>query len=153
GPLPHCGDLVRERRSRGQARAAQPTRGAHRRDRWEAHVRLLGVREPRSRSVASRMRRTRPVNDRPCVAEHATLSHRGALHGPAEAIATLFALIETACGESQSEKEAGRYADSFRTNISTWESQIGAIAPSLGSGSPKSVAQSKLDQAETPTVS
>ena len=87
------------------------------------------------------------------MAEHGTLSCRGALRGAAVAIAILIALIATACGESKSEKEAGRYADSLCTNISTWESQIGAIAVSLGSGSPKSVAQSKLAHAETATVS
>src|SRR5262245_57938006 len=99
------------------------------------------------------MRRTRTVGNPPCVTEHGTLSRRGALYGAAVAIAILIALIATACGESKSEKEAGRYADSLCTTISTWESQIGTIAVSLGSGSPKSVAQSKLDQAETATVS
>src|SRR5262245_41777919 len=112
----------------------------------------MSLRKPRSRSVAPRMRRTRPVGDRPCVAEHATLSRCRALYGAAVAIAILIALIATACGESKSKKEAGRYADSLCTDISTWESQIGAIAVSLGSGSPKSVAQSKLDQAATATV-
>src|SRR5262245_9324724 len=113
----------------------------------------MSLRKPRRRSVAPRMRRTRPVGDRPCVAKPGTCSRRGALYGAAGAIAILIALIATACGESKSEKEAGRYADSLCTNISTWESQIGAIAVSLGSGSSKSVAQSKLDQAETATVS
>jgi hypothetical protein len=80
-------------------------------------------------------------------------SRRRALSLAAVAIAGILALIATACGENKAEKEAGRYADSLCTSISGWETQIGTIATSLGSGTPKSIAKAKLDQAATVTVS
>jgi hypothetical protein len=79
-------------------------------------------------------------------------SRRRALYVAAVVIAGLVAVITTACGESKSEKEAARYADSLCTDVAAWETQIGTIAASLGSGTPKSIAQTKLDQAASVTV-
>jgi hypothetical protein len=70
----------------------------------------------------------------------------------AVAFAAFFSLFATACGESRSQKEAGRYADSLCTDVSGWELKINGIVTSLDSGNPNSVAKAKLNRAAAGTV-
>ena len=54
--------------------------------------------------------------------------------------------------QSQSQKDANRYADNLCSDISSWEQEIGTIAASLDSGSAKSVARAKLNRAASVTT-
>jgi len=68
-------------------------------------------------------------------------------------IAVAFLLLgASACGESKSDQQAAKYADSLCTSISDWEQQVTTIASRLDAGSPKTVARTKLDEAATATV-
>jgi hypothetical protein len=64
----------------------------------------------------------------------------------------LLALISAGCGKSESQKQADQYADSLCTSISGWQQQINNIVATLTPGSPKQVAQTKLEQAKTATT-
>lgn len=87
------------------------------------------------------------------MARHQTLSVSPAPLGllKAAALAALVVVLATACGESKSDRDASRYADSLCTDIAGWETQIGGIATSLGAGSPKAIAKAKLNQAVVET--
>jgi hypothetical protein len=67
--------------------------------------------------------------------------------------ALVLALVAAGCGKSESQKQADQYADSLCTSISGWEQQVTSIASTLTTaGSPKQVAQAKLEQAKTATA-
>jgi hypothetical protein len=71
----------------------------------------------------------------------------------AAVLVALLALGAAACGESDSQKQADEYADSLCMSISDWQQQINNIVATLTPGSPKQVAQTKLEQAKAATVS
>ena len=68
------------------------------------------------------------------------------------AVSAFLLLGASACGESKSDEQAARYADSLCTSISGWEQQVTGIALQLGAGSPNAVARTKLDEAANATV-
>src|SRR5262245_27079770 len=103
------------------------------------------LRRPRSGSGGSRTRRRARSGDRLVMPRtHTYTPHRTRLAlAAAAAVVALLALVAAGC-ESRADKEAGRYADSFCTDISTWEHQVGGIAATLDTRSPGTVARRKL---------
>jgi hypothetical protein len=98
------------------------------------------------------MRDRRPPGDRPAMTTHAPSIHRAPLLA-AVAVTILVALLVSACGESQAQKDANLYADNLCSDISSWQQEIVIIAESLDSGTAKSVAKAKLDRAAAVTSS
>jgi hypothetical protein len=79
-------------------------------------------------------------------------TRRSLVAAAAVAGAAIILLVASACGESQSEKDASQYADSLCTSISGWETHITSIASRLDTGSPAAVTQAKLNDAAASTV-
>jgi hypothetical protein len=63
----------------------------------------------------------------------------------------LLALAAAGCGKSESQKQADQYADSLCTSISGWEQEVTNIVATLTPGTPRQVAQMKLQQARAAT--
>jgi hypothetical protein len=68
------------------------------------------------------------------------------------AVVASVALLVSACGESNADKEAGQYADSLCTSISGWQTHIAGIASRLDTGSPAAVTRAKLNEAAASTL-
>jgi hypothetical protein len=66
--------------------------------------------------------------------------------------AAVILLVASACGESKSQQDASRYADSLCTSVSGWETHITGIVSRLDTGSPAAVTRAKLNEAAASTV-
>jgi len=85
--------------------------------------------------------------------EHVSKSRVSPLVGlSAVAVAVLVTVAATACGKSESQKQADQYADSLCTSISDWQGELNSIIATLTPGAPQQVAREKLNQAGTATV-
>lgn len=81
-----------------------------------------------------------------------TPARRSRRAGVLAVAATCIALLASACGESQADKDAAQYADSFCTSVTGWETHVTGIASRLDTGSPASVTRTKLNDAAASTV-
>jgi len=70
----------------------------------------------------------------------------------AVAVAVFVVVAATACGKSESQKQADQYADSLCTSISNWQQELNSIISTLTPGAPQQVAREKLNQARTATA-
>jgi hypothetical protein len=64
----------------------------------------------------------------------------------------LLGLVLAGCGESTTQKQTDRYADSLCTDLLGWNSRVETIAATLQIGGPRQSAKAKLGQARATTL-